>query len=588
MKKILFIILFLFLTVNVYADTKTDTFYSGDWISGIYINKVKSGVIHYRQARFIMKKSDSNVAYCIEPFEDMKTSGSYNGYDNNYANRLGISSSVWNKINLIAYYGYGYTGHTADKWYAVTQVMIWREIDKNASFYFTDKLNGNKITSYDDEISEINTLVNNHNKLPSFANKTYTYSINSTNELNDANSVLNGFSIVPNEKISISKNNNKIVINTKDETSTIISFEKKFSRFNSTTYVFVDSSYQNLIAPGNVDSLKFSVNINVIGGKLKITKLDFDSGNKEPLGEGILIGTEYGLYNENNELLETLVINENNEASSNLLSFGKYYIKELKAMNGYLIDGDIHEFTINENNTTVELELKDKVIKSTIEIYKFFDQKLEPGISFEIYNNKNSIIDTVTTDENGKIEKELPYGKYIIHQINSSKNYKVVDDFEVIIDSDTPSVIRFNLNDEKFSSKIIIVKKDSETGEIINEETIFKIFDVNKEKYIEVDNSDELKTTSGKVVIEKLDAGKYYLEEFKAPKGYKKNNSKVEFVIDDSDSFEFDGDTPVLSLDFYNDKEEVIVEVPDTYQEQEKDLLAIIYDEKKKLTILFS
>ena len=584
MKKILFIVLFLFLTVNVYAETKTETFYSGEWISGIYINKVKSGVIHYRQARFIRKKSDSKVAYCIEPFEDMKTSGSYSGYDNDYAKRLGISDSKWNKINLIAYYGYGYNGHTDEKWYAVTQVMIWREIDSNASFYFTDKLNGNKISSYDDEINEINNLVNSHSKLPSFANKTYTYSINSINEIVDLNGVLNGFIVTQNKDVEVSKNGNKLIINTKGEVSTKVSFEKKFNKYNLNTYVFVDNSYQNLISPGDVSSLKFDINLEIIGGKIKITKLDYDSESKKPSGEGILIGTKYSLFDENNNIIEELIIDENNESNSSLLSFGKYYLKEKEAMKGYTIDENTYEIIINQSLPEIELTLKNKVIKSIVQIYKYFGENFESGISFEIYDSNDNLIDTVTTDENGKIEKELSYGKYTFHQLNSTKNYKSVDDFEVIIDSSTPNEIKIDLNDEKFSSKLIVTKRDSKTGEVIEEETIFKIYDILESKYIKIDNSEELKTKSGKITIDNLEAGEYYLEEFRAPNGYSKRTDKIKFVIDDSNSYEFEDDVPLLSLDFYDDKEKIEIDVPDTNQEIEQIFVAVIYDEKKKLT----
>ena len=136
-----------------------EEFYAAEWIPNIYINKVKSGVIHYRQARFIRKKSDKGIAYCIEPFEDMKEDDKYNGYSDNYAGRLGISESVWKQISLIAYYGYGYSNHTDSKWYTITQIMIWKELDKNADFYFTDSLNGNKTNKYDSEMNEIKTLV---------------------------------------------------------------------------------------------------------------------------------------------------------------------------------------------------------------------------------------------------------------------------------------------------------------------------------------------------------------------------------------------------------------------------------------------
>ena len=44
------------------------------------------------------------------------------------------------RISLLAYYGYGYEGHSDQKWYAITQVMIWRTTNPESDIYFTDTL----------------------------------------------------------------------------------------------------------------------------------------------------------------------------------------------------------------------------------------------------------------------------------------------------------------------------------------------------------------------------------------------------------------------------------------------------------------
>ena len=41
------------------------------------------------------------------------------------------------------------------KWYAITQVMIWRTTNPESDIYFTDTLNGNRISSYNDEMAEM-------------------------------------------------------------------------------------------------------------------------------------------------------------------------------------------------------------------------------------------------------------------------------------------------------------------------------------------------------------------------------------------------------------------------------------------------
>ena len=584
MKKILFIFILLLLCIlNVNAST--DSVYSGDWIPNIYIKKVNSKIISYRMGRFIRKSSDNSIVYCVEPFETMKEKSNYSTYTDDYAKRLGISESVWNKISLISYYGYGYSGHTDDKWYPITQIMIWREIDKNSEFYFTDTLNGNKIDKYDKEIEEIKKLVNNHNKLPSFANKTYDFSINSENILTDSNNILNGFSIESyNNKLKVKKDLDKLYIYTEDEISSSIIFKKEFKKYNKASVAFIDSNYQNLVSPGDLNPLKFRLDIQVNAGIVKINKLDFDTSKKQPQGEGILIGSKYNIYNSNNEIVDTLIIGNDYSATSKKLEYGIYKIKEVESMNGYYLDQEVYEININNNNLNYELNLKNKIIKSKIIIYKYYDENLEEGVEFEIYNSLGELIDTVITDENGKIEKELPFGTYIFHQLNSKKNYKCVEDFKVVVDSKSDKVQILNLYDEKFSAKIKVIKKDSKTGEVIDDSVTFKIFDILKNEYVKIKENDLFETTNGVLVIDKLDAGEYFLEEVKSPTGYTLPSEKFYFNVDDENIFSYDEyNNPILEINVMNDKEKIIIEVPNTSQDYEYKLLFLVDERKRKL-----
>ena len=59
--------------------------------------------------------------------------------------------------------------------------------------------------------------------------------------------------------------------------------------------------------------------------------------------------------------------------------------------------------------------------------------KKEANITFDIYDKNGKYITSITTDENGYAEVELPYGTYIIKQKNTTKNYKPVEDFLVEI-----------------------------------------------------------------------------------------------------------------------------------------------------------
>ena len=587
MKKILLLILMLFFVgiTNAYASNYDEEFYSAEWINNIYINKVKSSKIYYKQARFIRKKSNNGIAYCIEPFENMKYNSKYNAYTDNYAKRLGLSDSKWRQISLIAYYGYGYEGHTQDKWYAITQVMIWRVVDENAEFYFTDSLNGKRIDLYESEINEIEKLVINHNKVPSFAHRKYNFSINSTNILTDTGNVLKNYKIVSkSDNLNASISNNKITIKTNNISDSFIKFEKK-SNYENPTIIFVDSNYQNLLVPGIVEKITFDLNINVIAGSIKIQKLDYDTGLPKASGEGKLIGSVYEIFDSSGKLVDTLTIDDNYQASSKQLPFGKYIVKEKSSMEGYELDNNEYEVIIDEENIIHELKLKNKVIKSTIELYKYYDDKLESGVNFEIYNSSGELIKEVITDEFGKISVELPFGTYLFHQLNSIKNYKCVDDFSIIIDNETPRVKRINLYDEKFYSKLKIIKQDSITGELIKDEITFKIFDLLENKYIQINGSEELKALDGILVIDRIEAGNYYIEEVKSPNGYILNKEKIFFRIDDENIFGYEDNIPVFEIKVMNTKEKEILEVsvPNTSKSYQIEFACIIEEKKKKL-----
>jgi hypothetical protein len=157
MKKVISLIILLFICLfclsnNVFA-TK---FYEGDYISGEYISKVNDGKIHYLTMKFI-NDSNGNVLYCMEPFVKFYEDYDYSKSDN-YKN---YDSSILRKVELLSYYGYGYKNRTSSKWYVITQYLIWKTVSSN-DIYFTDKLNGKKITKYTNEMNELLNDVNKH------------------------------------------------------------------------------------------------------------------------------------------------------------------------------------------------------------------------------------------------------------------------------------------------------------------------------------------------------------------------------------------------------------------------------------------
>ena len=103
--------------------------------------QANSSTIYYQKARFFRQVMTDQYAYCIDPFVFFNTASSYDEVitpDN-------LTENQKEEISLIAYFGYGYKNHTDKKWYAITQMMIWKVADPTGNFYFTDGLNGQKI-----------------------------------------------------------------------------------------------------------------------------------------------------------------------------------------------------------------------------------------------------------------------------------------------------------------------------------------------------------------------------------------------------------------------------------------------------------
>ena len=440
MKKILFflttIIIVLICSTNVNAST---TFYEGEYINNIYMNKQKAGssTIYYQKARFFRQTGTNRFAYCIDPFVFFQDGSIYE----ETITPSNLTSSQKEQISLIAYFGYGYKNHTDTKWYAITQFMIWQAADPTGNFYFTDGLNGPRITAYTNEMNEINNLINNYKKQTSLNNKTYTLLEGESLSVTDTNNVLSNYkSSNPNFIIS----GNKLTSSSLTEGVYQIDLIREENYHNAPLLFYQSANSQALMQTGNLSNKQEHLQVEVIKTEIEITKIDKDTQSITPSGEGVLIGAEYGLYNEQDELIQTIVINEDSTGKVENIPFGKYYLKETKAPTGYQLSNEKHEIEITKENSKLKLTLENEIIKKKIIIYKTYDENEripEANISFTIYDNKNNKVATITTDENGKAEITLPYGEYKIVQENTTEGYHKVEDILLTVEDTEEEII---------------------------------------------------------------------------------------------------------------------------------------------------
>jgi len=351
MKKILFMLFITLLCINS-VSAKEDYeyfYYNEERVEDMWITRKNDTFIRSANPYIVKRKSDNKYVYCIEPFSMVQDNTPYK-VDNDYT-KYGITDEMMNRISLIMYYGYGYINHTDKKWYGITQYMIWKTINTKDTFYFSKVQNGIKEDLYKDEINEIEYLIKEHNKLPSFKNG-YTISSNSKLTIN-SNIDLNNYEIITDIEYKIEDNN--IIVENLEVGEYNIYLRGKQTRYSNDLLMYYSNNSQNVVIPGITSNLtkEYNIDIKVIEGNLELNK--YNSITKDKLE-----GATYGIYKDN-ILIDKVVTN--NKGNGNIkLPFGTYVVKELVAPKGYKLDDRTYTFTIDENNLEVKLELLDDKI----------------------------------------------------------------------------------------------------------------------------------------------------------------------------------------------------------------------------------
>lgn len=554
MNKKVWLLVFMFMLV---IDVKALSFKGGDVIKNVFVLKVKeNGEKEYKKGQFIID-SEGDYVYCLEPFVKVNNNSSYNKYTNNFDKYLGLSDELWEKINLISYYGYQYKddthNHMDPKWYYITQMLIWQNVSTKARFYFTDTFKGNvNSTLFVNEIKEIYNLVNNHYKIPEF-DVPDTY-IGDTLSIIDRNGVLKKFAGSKNVKI----NGNILTIKISD-------LSNKFTLkkgTNNKAFIFVSSDSQNVLK-GKMD-VPVIANYDIKGlelkGNIKIKKYgEAIDGDKTSL-EGVL----FALFDENKNYIKETTTDKDGKAIFNNLSKGKYFIKEVSNDGKFVLDDNYYEVTlkVNENNRIIDvfLELENKLKRGNLKIKKIdFDTKIPIKDTEFIIMKDEKIIYQGKTNVDGMIElNDLVYGIYKIKEVMASNGYLLNEMiYEVKIDDENKDVC-FEIENELKKGKLVIRKLDSSNGRVISN-VEFVIMRDNEVIYEGVTNE------YGEIEIDSLPLGIYIVKEVRASDGYILNEEEIEVSLD----------SEVKYIEIFN--------IPDT-EVRMVDII-MFFEEKKKFLV---
>ena len=318
-----------------------------------------------------------------------------------------IELDDFKRINMYAYFGYGYQGRTDVKWYAITQYLIYEVLLGEERVYFSLDYGRTKYDVYEKEITELKDEVSTY--LNDLATTDYEMNINEVFE-------------VPKKYYSISNMDENVKENTDyyeikvGQTNLdyqLISGQENYFKIVTSNR----SSYARYLENNGLPLLQKNINIISLFSNLHIK---FNSNKDE--NTTIDGKTIFGLYDENDNLVKQLMVPfDNDEIIINYLARMNYKVKMIS--NSFNVRHDDKVYSVDLSNDSKDLEIYLNYLRSKVII--------------NLHDNKNNSLDNVKiklisgnknysawTDKNGNAMLWLEPGTYEVTALIDDNKYK--------------------------------------------------------------------------------------------------------------------------------------------------------------------
>ena len=283
--------------------------------------------------------------------------------------------------------------------------------------------------------------------------------------------------------------------------------------------------------PGTPQSSAYEITNEKAKASLTLTKTEKDS---DPIT--YLQNAEFSIYRDAacSDRVDTQTTDANGKLTFTDLELGKtYYYRETKAPDGYVLDTTVRKITIGtgtENADVAEtVTVTNEKAIGDIVIKKVDDSTVAvplDGVVFRLLNAddtdylKDGAAYEVTSDENGIARfKDIPFGNYKVTEITGKTGYKATSTSEEI-KVDIVGDNNLTIINKRYKCDICLTKT-GEGGELL----------AGAEIGLFTKDGARIKTattgSNGTVTFTDIVYGDYYLQELKAPAGYKLSSAKV-------------------------------------------------------------
>ena len=339
-------------------------------------------------------------------------------------------------------------------------------------------------------------------------------------------------------------------------------------------HLVLDSSIESATVK-TADTVSYTKTNNWKQGYIRVTKKDAETGKVVKKA-----GTVFDIYNSNNQKVTSITTNTNGVATSGLLDYGNYLVKESTAPDKYTIKVEVSDnIGVVENGKTYEITISNTRVKGTVSISKE-DTKTgkqaqgeatlegaiygvyartpiyDPADGSMIYNTDVKVGELKTNSEANATMTNMYLGQYYLKEISPSKGYTLDTtkyDFDLTYDNQNVNIVtkKLTVKERVISQAFEIIKISSdEAGEAellpSAEFTIKATKDI--EKYGSWDAAPIAKNANGETaailktdkngyaISDRLPFGSYVIRETLVPEDKYKVEDFTVVISEDSDT----------------------------------------------------
>ncbi|MCL2860113.1 MAG: SpaA isopeptide-forming pilin-related protein [Oscillospiraceae bacterium] len=194
-------------------------------------------------------------------------------------------------------------------------------------------------------------------------------------------------------------------------------------------YVLSDEQIPVMISEQG-QTVKVELKNYYVRGNIILTKYDKDYPDIH------LEGAEFAVYDECNNFIENMEELQNGVYRLDNIKYGKYFVREIKAPEGFLLDENTYEVNITKNGKTYSIEneagkgFANQAMLGNIKIKKTSSDGKLDGFTFIIEGTDLTgryIKQSYVTNENGEINIErLRVGEYKIYEVSDETNSRYI------------------------------------------------------------------------------------------------------------------------------------------------------------------